>query len=45
MKFGFIAKHHSILTRTEERDEFQRKSKLFKHFRGFKWRARQDSNL
>jgi hypothetical protein len=35
MKFGFIAKHHSILTRTEERDEFPKKIKAFQTFQRF----------
>ena len=39
MKFGFIAKPRSILTRTEERDDFLWKSKLFKLGGDFKWRA------
>ena len=35
MKFGFIAKPRSILTRTEERDEFPNKIKAFQTWRRF----------
>ena len=35
MKFGFIAKHRSILTRTEERDEFPKEIKAFQTFQRF----------